>query len=92
TDRAGVARLKDYLLYLDREARPRYEAGLSPLEAALDIPLGDYADWGEAERVVVNVETLFRGYSGGERRGAAELFAAMAELERRRGSAAARPA
>lgn len=92
TDAAGVARLRDYLVHLDREARPRYEAGLSPMAAALDIPLDDYADWGEAERVVVNVETLFRGYSGGERRGAADLFAAMAEFQRRRGGAGPSPA
>jgi hypothetical protein len=31
---------------------------MSALEAALDIDLGPYAGWGEAERVVANVRAL----------------------------------
>ena len=36
-------------------------------EAVLDISLlGGYADWGDAERLAVNVSTLYREYRGGK--------------------------
>jgi len=79
-----VAELKGYFEYLQREVQERYEAGLSAMEAALDISFSDYAAWGEAERIVANVEALYREYSGGPRRTAPELFAAMATFERAR--------
>ncbi len=65
TDLAGVRRVQDYLRYIDGQARTRFDAGLSVEEAALDISLGGYADWGDAERLVVNVSTLYREYRGG---------------------------
>ena len=58
-------------------------AGLSAMDAALDIPLTDYAAWGEVERVVANVETLYRGYSGGDRLGTPQVMVEMAEFEHR---------
>jgi glyoxylase-like metal-dependent hydrolase (beta-lactamase superfamily II) len=64
TDRAGVRRVMDYLSYIDAEARKRFEAGLSVEAAAMDIALGDFASWGDAERIAVNVDTLYRGYAG----------------------------
>ena len=64
TDKAGVARVAEYLAYIDTEARKRFEAGLSVSEAVQDIALGDYANWGDAERIAVNVDTLYREYSG----------------------------
>jgi deoxyribodipyrimidine photolyase-like uncharacterized protein len=33
-------------------------------DAAFDIPLGRYADWGDAERVVVTVHNLFEQFAG----------------------------
>jgi cyclase len=83
TDKRAVAELRDYFRYLDREARARFDAGLSAMDAALDIPLADYAAWGEVERVVANVETLYRGYSGGERQGTPRVMVEMAEFEQR---------
>jgi cyclase len=80
TDKAGVQRVADYLAYIDAEARKRYDAGLSVREAALDIALGDYANWGDAERVAVNVDSLYREYRGdGQVTPVIELFALMAE-------------
>jgi cyclase len=64
TDRTGVRRVMDYLSYVDAEARKRFDAGLNVEEAALDIALGDFASWGDAERIAVNVDTLYRGYTG----------------------------
>ncbi len=64
TDKAGVRRLQEYLRFVDREARRRHEAGMPADEAALDIALGEYRHWLDAERVAVNVDTLYREYSG----------------------------
>src|SRR5581483_7770554 len=64
TDKQGVTRLKDYWEYLLRQVRQRYEAGLSPREAARDIPLDAYAGWSDAERVVVNIASIYRELSG----------------------------
>ena len=64
TDKAGVARVAEYLAYINLEACKRYEAGLSAADAAQDIALGDYANRGDAERIAVNVDTLYREYSG----------------------------
>jgi glyoxylase-like metal-dependent hydrolase (beta-lactamase superfamily II) len=84
TDLAGVRKVQDYLRYIDGEARKRYDAGLSVLEAALDISLGDYAAWGDAERIAVNVQTLYREYRGGsDTPGPLDAFAMMADLDRR---------
>lgn len=81
TDKAGVRRVAEYLGYVDREARARFDAGLSVREAALDIALGDYASWGDAERIAVNVDSLYREYRGdGKVTPVMELFALMAEV------------
>jgi len=84
TDKRAAAELRDYFVHLDREARQRYDAGVGPMEAALDIPLSGYAGWGEAERVVANVGALYRWYSGAERRPAAQVLSDMAEFDLRR--------
>lgn len=60
TDKGGVRRMRTYLVHLRDEARKRYQAGMSLQEAVRDIDLGDYADWGDAERIVVNVASIYR--------------------------------
>ncbi len=85
TDIAGVRRVQDYLRFVEGEARARFDAGLSVEEAALDISLGGYADWGDAERLAVNVSTLYRDYRGGGPAAGVELapFRLMATLAAR---------
>ncbi|ABI76677.1 metallo-beta-lactamase family protein [Hyphomonas neptunium ATCC 15444] len=81
TDKAGVRRVADYLAFVDGEARKRFDAGLGVREAALDIALGDYASWGDAERIAVNVDSLYREYRGdGKVTPVIELFALMADV------------
>ena len=63
TDKAGVREVADYLAYIDSEARARHAAGLSAEDAARDIGLGRYATWKDAERIAVNVDTLYREYN-----------------------------
>jgi cyclase len=84
TDKTGVAALKGYLEYIASEARKRYDAGMSIREAAEDISLADFASWSDAERIVINVASLYREFSGGKTTaGTAELFSLMAQIEKR---------
>ena len=81
TDKAGVRRVAEYLDFVDREARERFDASLDVREAALDIALGEYSSWGDAERIAVNVDSLYREYRGdGKVTPVIELFALMAEV------------
>ena len=83
TDRSGARRVREYLAYVRDEARRRFDAGMNAADAARDIALGDYSAWGDAERIVVNVDTLYREFSGSkERTSPVELFGRMAELAR----------
>jgi glyoxylase-like metal-dependent hydrolase (beta-lactamase superfamily II) len=85
TDRSGARAVRDYLVYIRDESRTRFDAGLSPEEAIADISLGDFSSWGDAERIAVNVHTLYREFSGSdERPNALELFGAMAAIARGR--------
>ena len=85
TDTRGALRVRDYLVYVRDETRRRFDAGLSPADAARDIALADFSAWGDAERIAVNVHTLYREWSAGAlgRANALELFGLMAELARR---------
>ncbi len=80
-DKADVRRMQEYLKYIDTETRKRYDAGLSMEDAIGDIALGDYSSWGEAERIAVNVSTLYREYAGDtSERDIMSLFAMMAKI------------
>ncbi|HVA68200.1 MAG TPA: hypothetical protein VNF45_02725, partial [Candidatus Binataceae bacterium] len=84
TDKAGVAALKGYLEYIHREARKRFDAGMPAAEAARDIALDAYASWTDAERIVVNIATLYHEFAP-EVAGpdVTALFAQMAAMARR---------
>ena len=87
TDKAGVRLVKEYWVYLLAEARDRFEAGMSAHEAARDIALDGFSGWLDAERVAVNVDTIYRDLSGDRSRlDPLEGLARMALLleERRR--------
>jgi cyclase len=58
----AVEDLKGYFELLTSEARMRYDAGMDFLSAARDVELGPYAEWGEAERLAVNVHALYRDF------------------------------
>ncbi len=81
TDKRGVSAVRNYLTYIRDEARKRYDAGLKARDAAHDIALGDYESWGDAERIAVNVATLYREFSGDKALpNPVELFAQMGEI------------
>jgi cyclase len=56
----GLADTRRYLGYVRDQARARRRVGMSAAEAADDIDISDFRDWGDAERIVVNVETVYR--------------------------------
>jgi cyclase len=80
-DKGAVRELRSYFEYVYDQARDRFEAGMTPLQAALDMAMDRYAQWGDGERLVVNVHTVFRELAG-EQGGpdALTAFAEMAEL------------
>ncbi|MFO7962843.1 MAG: MBL fold metallo-hydrolase [Desulfobacterales bacterium] len=85
TDKAGVADVKGYIEYIHGEALKRYEAGMTPQETAFDIDPGIYRTWGDRERIVVNVNTLFKEFSGEESPDdVLTLFTQMARLAQRK--------
>lgn len=81
TDKKGVARVRDYLAHIHDQAKARYDSGMGAFEAARSIALDDYAGWGDAERIAVNVATLYREFGSKETPAdAATLFGWMAQL------------
>ena len=62
TDKRGVQAVRDYLTYIRDEAKARFDAGLTAYDAAMEISLTDYDSWGDAERIAVNVATLYREF------------------------------
>jgi len=77
---AAVADLRDYFEHLTREARLRFDAGMSPLDATRDIDLGPYVGWSEPERVVANVRALYRDFGDGAPSDVLTVMAEMAAL------------
>jgi cyclase len=60
TDESGVRDVERYLTYIRDEARQRFDAGMDETAAADDIDLSDFRDWGDPERIAVNVGTIYR--------------------------------
>jgi cyclase len=55
-----VRDVQRYLSYVREEASRRFEAGMDAESAADDIDLSDFRDWGDPERIAVNVATIYR--------------------------------
>jgi hypothetical protein len=70
-------------VYLQERARACRDEGMTPLQAARSISLDRWAEWGESERLVVNIATIY-GELAGEREAVNPLvaFEQMAELAR----------
>jgi glyoxylase-like metal-dependent hydrolase (beta-lactamase superfamily II) len=84
TDKSGVAQVRDYLTFVADEATARHDAGMTAWEAAQDIALGQFGDWGEFGRIAVNVEAVYRDLEPEYvPAGIVDQFRRMAELEGR---------
>ena len=85
TDKRGVLAVRDYLTYVRDQARRRFDAGMDAYDAACDISLADFDSWGDAERIVVNVSTLYKEFSGDTTpNDITKLFGLMAKLHNAR--------
>ena len=85
TQVAGVREMRDYLVYIERETRARFAAGMSVPEAARDISLADYESWGDAERIAVNVASLYAEFDPNHPSlEGLDTFGLMAQLRRER--------
>ncbi len=60
TDKAGVVAIRDYLHFVNTEAKERFEGGMDAWDAARDIALNGFSGWGEFGRLAVNVDTVYR--------------------------------
>ncbi len=79
----AVRELKAYFEYLYAEARASHAQGMTPLQAARSISLARWADWGDAERLVVNIANIYSELSGDrEPLNPLTAFEWMAELAR----------
>lgn len=85
TDKAGVRALKHYFEYLTVEARRRFDAGMSEEDAVRDIALDGFRGWTDAERIVINVNTLYREFSGSRApMDAEDIYARLARYRKAR--------
>ncbi|MEA2207865.1 MAG: cyclase [Solirubrobacteraceae bacterium] len=81
SDLAVVRELRAYFEYLYDQARQRHQEGMSALQAARSIAIDRWIEWGERERLVVNVANIYAELNG-EREPLDPLvaFQQMAEL------------
>jgi glyoxylase-like metal-dependent hydrolase (beta-lactamase superfamily II) len=80
TDASGMRDLRRYLVYVLAEARERFDVGMDETQAADDIDLSAFSDWGETERIMANVTAAYRVFDPSRQpKTRVELIAAMAE-------------
>jgi 2-keto-4-pentenoate hydratase/2-oxohepta-3-ene-1,7-dioic acid hydratase in catechol pathway/glyoxylase-like metal-dependent hydrolase (beta-lactamase superfamily II) len=60
TDPDGIRGVRGYLVHVADQAEAAYRKGLSFVEAADRMDLGEYASWLDAERIVINVYQRYR--------------------------------
>jgi cyclase len=60
----GLNLCRDYLVFVRGEAKKRFDKGMTVDEAAKDIDLGRFKQWPNHERVLPNVERLWREFRG----------------------------
>ncbi|HEX9259836.1 MAG TPA: MBL fold metallo-hydrolase [Acidimicrobiales bacterium] len=83
TDKSGVVQVRDYLSFVEAEAASRHAAGMDAWDAARDIALGTFGEWGERGRIAVNVEAVYRELDPAHRSpDVVEMFTRMAAIER----------
>ena len=80
----GLNLCRDYLVFVQREAKKRFDKGMTVDEAAKDIALGQFKQWPNRERILANVERLWREFRGEDptisKLNVAEVFLRMATM------------
>jgi glyoxylase-like metal-dependent hydrolase (beta-lactamase superfamily II) len=82
TDLGAVAALKAYFEHLTTEALTRFDTGMSSLEAARDIDLGPHTHLHEAERLVANINALYKDFGADVAVDPVTVITLMAESRR----------
>jgi len=83
SETAHVRELKAYFDYLSAHARSCHGEGMTPLQAARSIGADRWAEWGERERLVVNVANIYAELDGEQQPlDPLAAFQQMAELAR----------
>jgi glyoxylase-like metal-dependent hydrolase (beta-lactamase superfamily II) len=59
TDKRGIREVRDYLTFVDEQARARFAAGMTAHEAIADIALGEFGAWTERGRIGANVLAVY---------------------------------
>ena len=86
--REAPAAMRQANVNVVRTYTPPPEWLLEEAEAALDISMAEFRDWIDAERVIVNVATLYREFSGDKRK--PDVFDFHARMARIRSRASIR--
>jgi cyclase len=77
----GLKQCRDYLVLVQREAKKRFDKGMTVDEAAKDIDLRQFKQWPNHERILINLERLWREFRGEDptvsKLNIAELFLRM---------------
>jgi glyoxylase-like metal-dependent hydrolase (beta-lactamase superfamily II) len=82
TTQDGVRQTKTYWQTVLDAARRGHAAGVPPDEVARELQREGFADWTEAHRLAVNVDTVYRDLTGDRsHRDPLKMFARMARLE-----------
>jgi len=80
----GLNLCRDYLVFVQSEAKKRFDKGMTVDEAAKDIDLGQFKQWPNHERILANVERLWREFRGEDptisKLNVAEVFLRMATM------------
>lgn len=77
TDHSLIATIVAYLEFVLETARQGIAAGLSPLDAARETDLGEYAPWLDAERIVGNLHRAYADLGATE---SVDIFAALQDM------------
>ena len=63
-DKAAVRELRSYFEYISAQVRIHFDNGVPYEEAARKISLDRFAGWLDPERIIINVASLYRQFSG----------------------------
>ena len=62
TGQAGIRDVRAYLEFVEAQSRLRFDRGMTPWEATLDIDLGVFGEWLNCERIAVNVAMAYHEF------------------------------
>ncbi|MGB3441566.1 MAG: MBL fold metallo-hydrolase [Actinophytocola sp.] len=75
-----IGQVLSYLRFVRNTAREAKSAGLSPLEAAREVDLGEFADLRDAERIAGNLHRAYAELDGAEPGAPIDVMAAIGDM------------